>query len=226
MPNEDPHSTSAEAPLNPGSRHEGVIQFSLQFRPATPPDWAVCSELDAWRTLLHRLGLIGQNPAHYGGLAYGNVSRRLSGAQFLISGSQTGALPQLTSRDYCVVDECQFEHNRLTAHGPIKPSSEAMTHAAVYQTDPVLDYVLHVHSPQLWQQSDRLGIPMTDPSAGYGTPEMARAIGALLMKTKAPVLAMGGHEDGLIACGASVENAALPLLRLLGKALQSVDSGG
>ncbi len=198
---------------------EGVIQFELDFRLTAPPAARLIRELESWRRLLFRLGLTGQDPSRYGGLAYGNVSRRLARRQFLVSGTQTGMLARLETRHYCVVERCEPADNRIVAHGPIQPSSEAMTHAAAYAASPTIGWVLHVHSPELWEHANRLGLAMTGPSLPYGTPGMAAAVGNLLAANPAQVIAMGGHRDGLIATGDTIENAALPLLKLLAAAL-------
>ncbi len=199
---------------------EGVIKFVLDFHPAESPDWMLCAELDAWRSLLFKLGLTGQDPKRYGGLAYGNVSRRLGGTAFLISGTQTGAWPELHAEHYCIVDACAVSENRITAHGPVQPSSEALTHAAVYRADARIQAVLHVHSPVLWTQAQALGLAITDPSAAYGTPAMADAVSRLVGTGEARIIAMGGHQDGLLACGASVTAAAMPLLHVLAQAVE------
>ena len=199
---------------------EGVIQFQLDFQAAPALDWSLCAELDAWRGLLFHLGLTGQDPERYGGLAYGNVSRRLDAQRFLISGTQTGGLASLGPEHYGVVDACDSERNRITAHGPIRPSSEALTHGAVYQTAAGYQCVLHVHSPLIWNQAAALGLAMTPPKVTYGTPAMAAAVAALMHDGQPRVIAMGGHRDGLIAAGATCETAALPLLRALALALQ------
>lgn len=204
----------------PAPEMEGVSKFALDFRPGDDPDWRLCAELDAWRCLLFRLGLTGQDPARYGGLAYGNVSRRLGGNAFLISGTQTGAMPALRAEHYCVVDACAPDQNHLSAHGSIRPSSEALTHGAAYLAATHIHAVLHVHSPLLWNHAATLGMAVTAPTIAYGTPAMARAVARLLTGTESCVIAMGGHQDGLIACGPSIEAAALSLLRWLGMAIQ------
>jgi hypothetical protein len=76
---------------------EGVTQYQLDFKRDHAPDWSLCAELDAWRRVLFLLNLIGQERHRYGGLAYGNVSRRISADSFLISGTQTGGLPHLSA---------------------------------------------------------------------------------------------------------------------------------
>jgi hypothetical protein len=198
---------------------EGVVKYRLDYTTAPPVDSEIVAELNAWRTILYRLGLTGQDSRRYDGLAYGNVSLRRGETAFLISGTQTGGKPKLTSEHYCLVTGFDLEQNLIIAEGPIAPSSEALTHAAVYQSGSGIDCVLHVHSPELWEKAEALAIPVTDRQVGYGTPEMAHEVGFLVRTSKSPVIAMGGHEDGVIAFGRTVEEAAICLIRSLAQAL-------
>lgn len=208
-------------PIPPLSEEaEGVTKYRLDFQPAPAFGWASLAELDAWRGLLFRLGLTGYDPARYGGLAYGNVSQRLPGRGFVISGTQTGGIENLMADHYCLVTGYDIPANRLMAEGPIRPSSEALTHAAVYRAAASVNCVLHVHSPELWSHARDLGIPCTVPSIAYGTPAMAAAVESLLREPGARVIAMGGHRDGLIAMGETCEQAALLLVRLLAEAIR------
>lgn len=199
---------------------EGVTKYRLDFQPAPAFDWASLAELDAWRGLLFRLGLTGHDPARYGGLAYGNVSQRLAGRGFVVSGTQTGGIENLAADHYCLVTGYDIPANRLMAEGPLRPSSEALTHAAVYRAAASLNCVLHVHSPELWSRARDLGIPCTAPGIAYGTPAMATAVESLLREPGTQVIAMGGHRDGLIAVGETCAQAALPLVRLLAEAIR------
>ncbi|MGI9212722.1 MAG: hypothetical protein ACR2HF_09635, partial [Methylococcaceae bacterium] len=63
--------------------------------------------------------------------------------------------------------------------------------------------------------------PTTHPEARYGTPEMVEEVRALLRKTEFTLIAMGGHEDGMIALGATPEQTALMLIKALAQALAS-----
>lgn len=204
----------------PPKETEGVVKYHLDFTPALAPEWPLLAELDAWRTVLFELGLTGCDPRRYGGLAYGNVSRRLAGRQFLISGTQTGQRGRLSSEHYCLVTDYDCAGNLLVAEGPIQPSSEALTHAAAYQAADSLNCVLHVHSPLLWQHAEPLAIPMTPAQAAYGTPAMAAAVKSLFVEPGIRIIAMGGHRDGLIAAGESPESAALTLIRSLAGAIR------
>lgn len=200
------------------NEHEGVIKYQLDYRPAAAP--AVPAELDGWRSLLYRLRLLGQDPGRYEGLGYGNVSCR-AGAGFIISGTQTGARAQLGAAGYVQVEDCDPAHNRLRAVGPVRPSSEALTHGMLYALDARINAVLHVHCPELWQAAQRLGIPATRPEVPYGTPAMANEMQRLFQETAAAelgILVMAGHEDGVIAFGADAAAAGCVLLSQLARA--------
>lgn len=208
---------------------EGVIKFDLQFTPAPPLPAMELAELNGWRSLLFMLGLTGQDPRRYEGFSYGNVSLRLPPyaaspleRPFVVSGTQTGALPELAPEHYAVVRSCDPQRNRVVAEGPVRPSSEALTHGALYALDPSLRCVLHVHSPLLWRHAVHLELPMTDPVAAYGTPAMAAEVARLYAEPtvrEGGILAMGGHEDGLVAFGPSAEAAGTALVRWLARAL-------
>ena len=133
---------------------EGVIKFELTFTAAPPLAEEQLREISAWRRILWLLGLTGRDPARYDGLGYGNVSLRLppfdappKRRSFVVSGTQTGGLPELGPEHYAVVTGCDPENNRVAAEGPIRPSSEALTHGALYALDAALRCVLHVHCP-------------------------------------------------------------------------------
>lgn len=199
---------------------EGTIKFQLNFRPAPPVAQECIAELCVWREILFRLGLTGRNPELYDGLAYGNVSQRQAGDRFLISGTQTGYKERLDASDYCLVLAFDFATNWILCEGPTRPSSEALTHAAVYAANQAITHVMHVHSADIWKHHARLGIPATPTQIAYGTPEMARAIYSAAIEDKCPpIICMLGHQDGVVAYGESAEEATLCLVRHLGKAL-------
>ncbi|AMV71378.1 hypothetical protein JCM30471_32170 [Desulfuromonas carbonis] len=210
------------------SQQEGVIKFDLEFTPAPPLPMAELAELNGWRRILFQVGLVGCDPKRYAGLGFGNVSLRLppfaappQQRPFTISGTQTGPLALLGPEHYALVRNCDAQANRVVAQGPIRPSSEALTHGALYALDPELRCVLHVHSPLLWQRAAALGLPATDPAAAYGTPAMATAVASLYADPAVRaggILAMAGHEDGLVAFGADPAVAGTVLLTWLARA--------
>jgi hypothetical protein len=203
---------------------EGVIKFALEFRTGPPPAAQLLPELDAWRLIFRRLGLLGQDPQRYGGLGFGNLSRRAgpvgTPGAFIVSGTQTGALERLRPTDYTTVLACDPAGNRVTASGPVRPSSEALSHGALYQSDPDIAWVMHLHSPAIFAAAGHLRLPITDPAATYGTPQLAEEIHRLCPLTGRPgLLVMGGHEDGILAFGTSAAATGGLVVQTLAAAL-------
>jgi ribulose-5-phosphate 4-epimerase/fuculose-1-phosphate aldolase len=198
--------------------NEGVIQFQLEHTAGPAPEHPAIADLQSWHTRLHALQIIGQDPDRYGGYAFGNMSVRSEAGGFIISGTQTGGLPRLQAQHYTEVIDYDIDANRVKSRGPIKPSSECMTHAAIYASEPTIQAVIHVHSPELWQAREHLYLRSTDASIGYGTPEMAHAVADIVQSSCHPqtgMLCMGGHVDGVVAWGESVEQAGALLLDTL-----------
>lgn len=209
---------------------EGIIKFDIVHTPGKPLPPEGIVDLNRWRTMLLALNLIGQDPNRYGGYGYGNLSRRLPPfpaplhrRPFAITGTQTGGLPELGPKQYAIVTECEPERNRIVATGPIKPSSESLTHGVVYDLDAHARFVIHVHSPEIWHRAAKLQLPTTDPNVPYGSPEMAREVQRLFAETYLPkrrVFSMGGHEDGIVAFGRTSDSAGAALLAVLRQATQ------
>jgi hypothetical protein len=206
------------------SAREGVIKFDLQFRPGPAPAAELLFELEAWRRIFRRLGLLGQDPQRYDGLGFGNLSRRGGNGEaagtFIISGTQTGHLDQLAAEHYATVLACDPACNRVVASGLIRPSSEALSHGVLYQADALIGWVMHLHSPEIFAARQRLDLPVTDPSAVYGSPAMAAEIARLQPLAGWPgLLVMGGHEDGILAFGSHAAETGAQVIRILAAAL-------
>lgn len=206
------------------SDREGVIKYRLEHQLADLPVDFGFAELNAWRSIMHRLGLIGRVPDRYDGLGFGNISRRLVPGrdEFIISGTQTGHLPRLEAWQFVWVVEAVPEQNRLCSRGACQPSSEALTHAGVYRECPVAQAVIHVHSPEIWRQTAALALPHTGADIPYGTPRMAEAVADLFAKgdlQALPLFTMLGHLDGVVAFGTSLADAACQLLCQLSRAI-------
>lgn len=195
---------------------EGVVRYECVHRDeALPSSLApLAAALAAWRRVLAALGLVGRDPARYGGLGFGNLSARLAPGErpFLVTGTQTGHLAHLPLAGFARVECWDTAANRLESSGLARPSSESLTHAALYDLSPEIAAVFHVHSPELWRRPD---LPRTAPDVGYGTPEMAAEVGRVWHEAGRPaagLLAMAGHEDGLVAWGPSLEAAGKSLV--------------
>lgn len=214
-------------------RGEGVIKFEFEHS-REPLDRGRYSDivcpLIAWREILALTGLVGQDRRRYEGAGYGNVSVRvgrpgmsLGRRSFLITGTQTSGKRCIGLDDFCIVERYEFDSNHLVSRGPTPPSSESMTHGAVYDLGPHIRCVLHAHSPALWNRRRQLRLPETSPEVAYGTPAMAREVQRLYAAgifAERRVLAMGGHEDGVVAFGRSPEDAGGALLTWLARAYE------
>jgi L-ribulose-5-phosphate 4-epimerase len=201
-------------------QQEGVIRFDLQWQ-QTEAINADISALNAWRGILWKLGLIGHDPLRYNGSDFGNVSQRYgTGRQFIISGSQTGHMEQVDKSHYALVTDFDPETNRVVSQGPVRPSSESMTHGIIYRLADSVNCVLHVHSAEIWNAAAELRLALTRPDVSYGTPEMAAEVNRLFNETGAcerGIFAMAGHQDGVVSFGPSPEAAGVCLITTLAR---------
>jgi len=212
----DEVSTKEEAPPD-----DGVIKYDCQWTRGSI-SYSSIGPLLAARNRLHGMGLIGvYQHGKNRGIGFGNISVRSATdkASFFITGTQTGNVEpeQMNESHFSVVTRCDIAGNTLYCRGPVRPSSEGLTHGAVYALDEGIECVVHVHHHRLWTECLNR-IATTDCNVPYGTPEMAREVERLyeddgrLRKEKAFV--MGGHEDGLISFGKSIEEAMDVMVRL------------
>ena len=194
---------------------DGYIKFSCHLK---PEEIKIPSELfdplNFWREELWQKTLIG---AYADGIGYGNISVRIPQSdEFYISGTATGGIPELDQIHYPLVERCDFGQNELWCRGLVKASSESMSHAAIYSCDSAIGAIVHIHSRSLWEKYlDRL--PSTAKEVEYGTPEMAYEIIRLMAHPETQlrkVFVMGGHADGIVAFGSTVEEAARIILDL------------
>ena len=205
---------------------EGVIQFAFSLEPATGPpvEAGVLRGLLAWRTVLRRLELLGQTPGRYGGLGYGNLSVRDPGRprEFMVTASQTAGIRHLGADGLCRIREFDLARFRVCAAGVKPPSSESLSHAMIYDADPGIGWIFHVHSPDIWSRAEALQTAATDARVGYGSPAMARAVAALLATHPERPLAFVtlGHEDGVFACGRTAAETGATLVELLARSIE------
>lgn len=210
---------------------EGVIRFSARHETERLSQLRYPQEvgqLIAWREILVRLGVVGRTEGRYGGAGYGNLSARvgprsaaLGRRSFLITGTQTGGHVCMSSDALCLVESYSIQHNTVVSRGVSGPSSESLTHGAVYDLGPHIRNVIHAHCAEIWASARVLQLPMTRPAIAYGSTEMAeemrRVAGSTTFMTK-QILVMQGHEDGVIAFGRTLEEAARVLLDTLAEA--------
>ncbi|MBE9041677.1 class II aldolase/adducin family protein [Oscillatoriales cyanobacterium LEGE 11467] len=191
---------------------EGTIKYCCEWISGEPPPRDRLEDLMVVRDRLYALGLIG---AYDCGIGFGNISVRLENShRFIVSGTQTGHLPHLKPQHYTVVTDFSLGQNQLTCTGPVKASSESLTHASIYTQQPGVTGIIHVHNGPLWQQL--LGrVPTTRREVPYGTPEMAREMWRLFEEEdlgERKMLVMAGHEDGAIAFGKDLAEAEAVLM--------------
>jgi L-ribulose-5-phosphate 4-epimerase len=171
------------------------------------------AELNTCRRKLLQLGLIGVDA---NGVGFGNLSIR-DGAtnKFYITGSATGGKPELALADCARVVAYDFKRNWLRCEGSAIPSSESLTHAAVYESDAKAESVIHCHDPELWTAFLNQA-PTTSKAVDYGTPEMAYEVRRLFKFTDVQsrkIFVMAGHEEGIVAFGKNLQEAFVVLMR-------------
>ena len=191
---------------------EGYIKYQCHWEQKRAIAESDIRELNQWRSKLYQLGLIGE---YDNGIGFGNLSTRLANSQeLIISGTQTGGIANLTMQHYTKVTDYDWHKNYVTCEGLIKASSETLTHAAIYQANPQVNAVVHVHHQQLWQKLlDR--VSTTNPNCAYGTPEMAEEIIRLCQQRptqQQKIIVMSGHEEGILTFGHNLAEASGILL--------------
>jgi len=194
---------------------EGYIKFDSHWRKTEALDNAEIDSLIRWRRPLYDAGLIGHYAQH--GIGFGNLSVRAGAkGQFIISGTQTGHLPDLGAEHYALVEDYDIERNRVSSIGAHEASSESMTHAAIYELDPEIGAVVHVHSEELWAGL-KGSAATTNAEVAFGTPGMAREFRRLFRDTdfqKTGIAVMAGHDSGLVSIGSNLQEAAERILAL------------
>lgn len=189
------------------------VKFTYQRALADVPRFDPLAELNACRRKLMDRHLLG---VYSNGIGFGNVSVRDGATRnFHITGSATGGLPELSAKDCVRVVECDFSKNWLRYEGTAIPSSESLTHAAVYQSDSSASAVIHCHDSVLWRTLLNR-VPTTSKTVPYGTPEMAYEIMRLFevgdVGSK-KMFVMAGHQDGIVAFGKNLDDAFAVLMR-------------
>lgn len=192
---------------------EGYIKFNCAWKEGALPEIGNVADLLEVRNLLFQKKLVGYDAAH--NVGYGNISKRISGNQFLISGTQTGHIEKLGISGYSLVESFNVDTNSVTCSGPAKASSESLTHASIYLLDKNINAVVHVHHKKLWE-SLLNKVPTTGKNVSYGTPEMARETGRLAQEEnllQKKIFVMAGHEDGIISFGENMQEAMDVMMR-------------
>jgi hypothetical protein len=139
-----------------------------------------------------------------GGLSYGNLSARKDDTRFWMSASgvDKSKLDE-PNRDILLVSDYDPEHARmiLSVRPDVEPrrvSVDAIEHWKIYQENPEVNAILHVHA---WIE----GIPVTDINFPCGTAELATSVARILAADPDPEHAVVGlRNHGITATGESL----------------------
>jgi L-ribulose-5-phosphate 4-epimerase len=189
------------------------IKFSCERVAAEITSFGGLAELNAHRRKLLQSALIGVDS---NGIGFGNLSvRDRATDNFYITGSATGGIDELTLADCAKVVTYDFERNRLRYQGSAMPSSESLTHAAIYKSDAGVEAVIHCHDSKLWAALLNQ-VSTTSKAAEYGTPQLAYEIMQLFTHTDVQsrkIVVMAGHKGGIVTFGKDLEEAFAVLMR-------------
>ncbi len=197
---------------------EGVVKFNCHWSQSGP---VISDEqyeiINYWREVLFNMDLIG---AYENGVGFGNLSMRNGKSnQFIISGSATGDIPELEPGHYVKVNSFNIDDNAVQCFGPLKASSESLSHAAIYMADQGTNAVVHVHELDLWNELKNK-LPTTSESMEYGTPGLAREILRLFSESdviEKRIIIMGGDRAGILTFGNDMDEAMSVLMQYLKK---------
>jgi ribulose-5-phosphate 4-epimerase/fuculose-1-phosphate aldolase len=190
---------------------EGYIKFNLIWKKARPFSSKNIEDLIYWRDICIKKADIGYNNIQKVG--YGNISKKQDDSIFTISGSQTGHIIKSNANLFTKVIDCKPESNTVSCEGPVKASSESMTHYACYNSNKNINAVIHIHNKKAWIKYKGV-LPTTPKNIRYGTLEMANAIKKLINEG-AKIIIMDGHEDGLVFVGHSLDDTGSRYLELI-----------
>jgi len=191
---------------------EGYIKYSIHWEEVAAHFPTSIGALMQTRDRLHQINLVGHDAVH--NVGFGNVSERVNATQFIISGTQTGHLFPAAQNDFTLVTKASTTTNEVWCKGPCKASSESLTHAAIYACSPDIKAILHVHHKEMWKGLLHR-VPTSAKDVPYGTVEMANEVKRLYSEggfAASRIMAMAGHDDGIIAIGKTLAEAQEVLL--------------
>ncbi|MBU8893574.1 MAG: class II aldolase/adducin family protein [Bacteroidales bacterium] len=192
---------------------EGYIKFNLNWdKKAFNFSDQDFSQINSTRKNLFETGLIGAYPD---GIGFGNLSIRTEKNEFIISGSATGNFENLTKEHYSLVKDYDIHKNSVRCEGFSKASSESLSHAIIYESNPKVNAVIHVHHNDMWKKYLN-HLPTTNKKAEFGTPEIALEIKKLANQSSG-IIIMGGHREGIISYGKFLNEAEEIILKYFNK---------
>lgn len=199
---------------------EGIIKFNLEWDKTGPViKRDQLDVLNSWRDLFYSMGLLGIDE---NGLTFGNISMRLPEDRgFIISVSGSGKYKSLTNKHYAEVYRYSFDDNKVWCRGPATPSSESLTHSAIYESKKEIHGVVHIHHHEYWKELKHW-VPTTPNNVSYGSPEMAESVKQLFASTniyEKRIMIMAGHEGGIITFGQDLDEAGRYLIAYINNIL-------
>ncbi len=194
---------------------EGYLKFNCHFKKTKPISNEKIKKLNQYRQKLYELGLVG---AYTNKIGYGNLSER-NNKTIIITGTATGNYKTLDNTCYSRLTNYNIKKNEIFCTGPVKASSESMTHIALYECSKNIGAIIHVHDLKMWKKYLNK-LPTTSKTATYGTPELADDI-KRLYKTKdfkeKKIAILSGHKEGIIAFGKNLKEAYDTIISYLEK---------
>lgn len=193
---------------------DGVIKYDRSnFSHCEDLQIAEFQDLEYWRKKLYQLNLIGEYAEAQ--IGFGNMSMiqdyseifHSTHPQFIITGTQTGKYADLSACHYTRVLDYDIDKLKIKMMGAIEASSEALTHAAIYDSNKSIKAVFHIHSKEIWEKMMSDESDFTAANIPYGTVEMAHATQACIAHKNSGVFCMHGHEDGIVIYGKTTEEA-------------------
>lgn len=192
---------------------DGVIKYTFDFTQTKPLELSQYEAIETLREDFYALGLIGVHQ----GIGYGNISQKNEDGTFIVTGTQTGHLSSLQGEHYAFIEAYNDRGFYLKSSGMIKPSSESLTHATIYNLNADIKAVIHIHSKALWNFMLKNGY-LTTENVPYGTQEMIDEVNRIysaLNPLENALFVMRGHEDGIIAFGTTLKEAQAKIYKLI-----------
>ena len=182
------------------SNNNSPIKFNCNFLSRRSPTNAINAQLIKFCRDFVKEGFA----AKVDGKFKGNLSYRLEEA-FVITPSGF-SLDTIAEDDLVRVAKWEYERFDISFIGLMLPSSESFVHAVAYDARPEINAVFHGHSPEILENGERLGLPITENEVEKGTPEEALEVKKLIEKNKnSNFLIIKGH--GFISLGKTMAEA-------------------
>ncbi len=194
---------------------EGYIKFDIHWENKfiNIPD-KIFNDLNKWRNKLYKLNLIG---ALNNGIGFGNISiREANLSSFFITGSTSGNLSLLKKEHYARVFNSNIANNSVDCEGPIKASSESLSHAVFYTSNNTINSVIHIHNYNLWKYFLHK-YPTTSKNAEFGTSALAKELEEIIKSSdnSLGIIILEGHKDGIFVYGENINKAGNLIINLL-----------